>query len=216
MHKHIVFTRPEDGGVSVVGLDYFNPSVVRFWTRPGKLRGVNGNPVFTLPDGGVLTLENGGLVHPDDDLLFADDGSPVCVESTANFVARVLARHVPAGVIHEVIDTRTFLWPSDNMDGDKYFKDAWRHVPGEKRVEVDMPKARILHMNNIRMSRDAELEALDVPFMRAVEAGDITEQQRIAAQKQVLRAIPQTFDLATYTTPEALRAAWPVQLPVQP
>ena len=78
-----------------------------------------------------------------------------------------------------------------------------------------MPKARLLHMAHIRTARDKALLALDLPFMRAVETGNLLEQQRIGAEKQVLRDIPQTFDLSIHPTPEALKAAWPLSLPAR-
>lgn len=79
-------------------------------------------------------------------------------------------------------------------------------------VKVNMPKARVLHMDRIRGPRNEALAKLDVDFMRALEAGDATEQQRVVTQKQILRDIPQTFDLEKHKTPEALRKAWPTEL----
>ena len=96
--------------------------------------------------------------------------------------------------------------------GDCEFFDAWEW-DGRGAV-VNMPKARMMLMDRIRRSRDAELAKLDVPYMRALEAGDATEQQRIAREKQLLRDIPQTFGLGGYATPEALKAAWPDGLDV--
>jgi hypothetical protein len=72
-----------------------------------------------------------------------------------------------------------------------------------------MAKARVIHLAEIRRVRDAELAALDVPFMRAIETGDRDAQAAIAQQKQTLRDIPQTFDLANARTPEQLKALWP-------
>ena len=66
-------------------------------------------------------------------------------------------------------------------------------------------------MDAIRVVRNAELAAKDITFMRAVEAGDASEQARIASEKQVLRDIPQTLDLTT-DTPEELKAIWPIEL----
>ena len=101
-----------------------------------------------------------------------------------------------------------------HIRGDRYFRDAvvWDEVVPNK-CGLDMAKARIIHMSRIRLVRDVELAALDVPFMRAVETGDAVEQQRVAALKTVLRDLPQTFDLSVYTTPETLKAAWPTELP---
>ena len=75
-----------------------------------------------------------------------------------------------------------------------------------------MPKARVVHMDHIREARNVELEKLDVPYMRAVEAADTDEQTNISNQKQTLRDIPQTFDLEGYTTPATLKDAWPDEL----
>jgi len=44
----------------------------------------------------------------------------------------------------------------------------------------------------------------------AIEAGNTSDQTRIAAEKVTLRQIPQTFDLTTDPdTPEQLQAKWP-------
>jgi len=79
-------------------------------------------------------------------------------------------------------------------------------------INVNMNKARAIHLKEIRRVRNEELVALDVPFMRAIEAGDAEAQATIAAKKQALRDIPQTFDL-TARTPQQLKGKWPVELP---
>ena len=81
-------------------------------------------------------------------------------------------------------------------------------------VNVNMTKARAIHLTEIRRVRNAELVAKDVTFMRAVEAGDASAQSTIATEKQVLRDIPQTFDLTT-DTPAQLKALWPAELPAR-
>lgn len=91
---------------------------------------------------------------------------------------------------------------------------AWE-MDTDGRPKVNMPKARLVHMDHIRKARNTELAKLDLTFMRAIEDGDGAEQTRIAAQKQVLRDIPQTFSLSTYKTPGNLKAAWPSELPVR-
>jgi hypothetical protein len=83
-------------------------------------------------------------------------------------------------------------------------------------VNVNMTKARLIHMDRIRVVRNAELAAKDITFMRAVEAGDTDAQSTIATEKQVLRDIPATFDITTdVDTPEKLKARWPTELPVR-
>ena len=75
-----------------------------------------------------------------------------------------------------------------------------------------MNKARVIHMDRIRAVRNAELAAKDITFMRAVESGDTDAQATIGMEKQVLRDIPQTFDLTTRSLAE-LNGKWPKELP---
>ena len=77
--------------------------------------------------------------------------------------------------------------------------------------KVNMAKARGVHMDKIRVVRDAELVKKDLISLRAIEAGDTSAQSTIATQKQTLRDIPQTLDLTT-DTPEKLKAIWPIEL----
>lgn len=81
------------------------------------------------------------------------------------------------------------------------FRGAWIRKPGG--VEVDMPQARALHMDDIRKGRDAKLRELDVEQLRG---------NSVEAQKQALRDLPQTFDLNAAQTPEQLKALWPDEL----
>jgi len=100
----------------------------------------------------------------------------------------------------------------DEIDAptDRTFRGAWECPAGT--IQVNMPKARGIHMDKIRDMRNKELTALDVPFMKALEDGDTDVQATIKAKKQVLRDIPQTFDLTT-DTPEELKEKWPEGLP---
>ena len=83
-------------------------------------------------------------------------------------------------------------------------------------VNVDMTKARAIHLEEIRKVRNVELAAKDVPFMRSVEDADTDAQATIKAEKQALRDIPATFDLTTdVDTPEKLKAKWPTELPAR-
>jgi len=83
-------------------------------------------------------------------------------------------------------------------------------------VNVNMTKARVIHLTEIRRVRNAELEKEDVNMLRAIEAGDASAQSTVAAKKQTLRDIPATFDITTdVDTPEKLKAKWPAELPAR-
>jgi len=88
------------------------------------------------------------------------------------------------------------------------FRNAWRFIAGK--IEVDMPKARLIHMDKIRAERNKKLTQLDKDWMKAMgQGGDAVS---IENERQILRDIPQTFDLEIYPNPTALKAAWPVEL----
>ena len=81
-------------------------------------------------------------------------------------------------------------------------------------INVNMAKARAIHLAEIRRVRNAELAAKDIPWMKAVEDGDTDAQATIKTEKQTLRDIPATFDITTdVDTPEKLKAKWPTELP---
>ena len=83
-------------------------------------------------------------------------------------------------------------------------------------INVNMTKARAIHLAEIRRVRNEELVKEDVTFMRAVEAGDTDAQATIKTKKQTLRDIPATFDITTdVDTPEKLKAKWPTELPAR-
>ena len=116
---------------------------------------------------------------------------------------------LPSPAPHYIVE-RTDLPDGD----DDYFCDAWEWDGTQ--VAVNMPKARVIHMDRIRRVRDKELAKLDVPWMIAVEAGDTATQSTITTQKQTLRNIPATFDLTTdVVTPVQLKARWPSELPAR-
>lgn len=85
----------------------------------------------------------------------------------------------------------------DDIPSDRYFRDAW-----DKYLQVDMTKAREIHMNRIRVQRDKRLVELDKRIY-----GDDYDGER-----NDLRNIPQTFDLSSAGTTEELKAMWPDDL----
>ena len=88
------------------------------------------------------------------------------------------------------------------VPADRTFRGAWS-FNGDA-VEVDMAAARDIHKANLRTERAPRLEALDVEFMQALEAG--TSTTAIATKKQTLRDITDDARIAAATTPDALKA----------
>jgi hypothetical protein len=171
-------------------------------------------------EGDHLLESKGELIRTSDDITTAD-GESIFVDGPIKFMESVIVQHIEAGHLANGAKEGVDYWivdsserPSDHDCSLKCeFLEAWEWDSG---VRVNMPKARGIHMDKIRVVRNAELAAKDISFMRAVEAGDASTQSTIATEKQVLRDIPQTFDLTTDNdTPEELKAKWPAELPAR-
>lgn len=124
-------------------------------------------------------------------------------ETEDELLTRVAVRSIPTGTPFEIVDEPA-------VPTDRTYRNAWEW---KNKIEVNMPKARGIHMDRIRAVRNDKLKEKDTEFMKAFEARDAALQAQIAAEKQVLRDIPQTFDLSIHTNPTALKAAWPTGLP---
>ena len=85
---------------------------------------------------------------------------------------------------------------------DRTFRGAWA-FNGDA-VEIDMTEALAIHKDNLRAERAPRLAALDVAYMKALEAG--TGAAEIAAQKETLRNITDDARLAAANTPDELKA----------
>jgi hypothetical protein len=83
-------------------------------------------------------------------------------------------------------------------------------------VNVNMTKARAIHLEEIRRVRNDELVKEDINLMIANESGTSSEQDAVKAKKQTLRDLPATFDITTdVDTPEKLKGKWPTELPAR-
>ena len=106
-------------------------------------------------------------------------------------------------------DDGSEMYTRDARDG------AWE-IDTDGRPKVNMPKARGVQMDQIRVVRNKELAKEDTNMLKALEAGNTSEQSAVNTKKQTLRDIPQTFDLSTDNdTPAELKIKWPSELPAQ-
>ena len=56
-------------------------------------------------------------------------------------------------------------------------------------IRINIDKAKAIKLDQFRAERAPKLAALDVAFVRALEAGDTAAQSRIVAEKQSLRDV---------------------------
>jgi len=71
-------------------------------------------------------------------------------------------------------------------------------------ITIDIPKAKEIWKNKIRVKRTNALAKLDIDYMRAQEAGSDTTS--IVADKQTLRDLPSQVDTATTT--DEIKVVW--------
>lgn len=71
-------------------------------------------------------------------------------------------------------------------------------------ITIDIPKAKEVWKDKIRLARKPVLEKLDVDFMKAQEEG--TDTTSIVNDKQTLRDLPSQVDTAT--TVDEIKAVW--------
>jgi len=185
--KYIAFMNPLTGGLSYGSPNYNGRS-------PGRPEGLTDDQFCVSFAEKALTKAHIGVLTKELGIVDAFDPR-IETEVLPNIPASFTE-----GVDYHIIDEAAIP--------EELFRDAWEWNGG---ITTNMPKARGMHMDRIRIARNAELAKKDIEFMRAIEAND-GSQTTIAAEKQVLRDIPQTFDLTT-DTPEELNELWPEGLP---
>ena len=127
-------------------------------------------------------------------IIFTNDngGVSVCIPTGELPIEAVQAKDTPKG---SIIVNQSDL-PNQHND----FFDAWELVDGK--VTVNLDKAKEITKKRLRSEREPLLQAQDVAFQRALEAGSDTSA--IVAEKNRLRDVTKLADAET--TLEGLRA----------
>ena len=99
------------------------------------------------------------------------------------------------------IDASTATVPSD-----RHFRGAWS-LSGNV-ISEDMTKAKEIFKDKIREVRAPLLEAEDVVYMKALEAGDSDAQAASVTKKNALRNAPAASAITNAADIAALKAAW--------
>jgi hypothetical protein len=80
--------------------------------------------------------------------------------------------------------------PDAAIPTDRTFRDAWADTTSERIIDIDMAKARDIHLGRIRIKRNAELSKLDIQAIKAQDIGDAETLTQIRVRKQELRDLP--------------------------
>lgn len=130
-------------------------------------------------------------------IVFENDNGCSVIHPSPNWegtIEELAEKDVPAGKNYKVID-------KSSLPTDRHFRNAWKSE--DSKVDVDMVKASVIHLDRIRIARDKKLKELDIETLRGND---------VQAEKQVLRDLPGNFDLSGATTPDALKKLWPKEL----
>lgn len=77
-------------------------------------------------------------------------------------------------------------------------------------IKINLEKAKEVHKNFIRGSRNELFKELDIQFQRALETGEGI--QEIVAKKQILRDYPDRPEIENASTIEELKSCWDEEL----
>ena len=107
-------------------------------------------------------------------------------------------------------DANTIDSASATVPSDRHFRDAWS-LSGTTITE-DLSAAKELFKEQIRTARKPLLEAQDVAYMKALEAGDSSAQTTAVNAKTALRDAPAAAAITNADTIAKLKAAWDTTL----
>lgn len=149
--------------------------------------------IFTRTDGGLTVVVP--CISENDPVGFTE----------AQAVARALSESVPLSA-----KTNARVIENSDVPSDRTFRDAWKDSGSN--IDVDMPKAREIWREKMRLARKPKLEALDVEYQKADEIGDQERKKLIAGLKKLLRDLTDLPAIEAAQTPEELKAIWPEEL----
>lgn len=147
-----------------------------------------------MPLSGLLFLEYNNMSL----ITYPQENGQVAVVSLATGVTieDAISSSIPANTPYKVVESLAI--------DDSYFNAyEFNAVTG---AEVNIEKAKAIHLNKFREARKPKLEALDVQYMRALEVNDSAKAAEIALSKQALRDV--TLTALPDTLPE-IKAVWP-------
>ena len=103
-------------------------------------------------------------------------------------------------------DGNTISASDATVPSDRHFRGAW--TLSGKTISEDLAVAKTMFKDKVREARKPLLEAEDVVYMKALEAGDSSAQSASVAKKKALRDAPAATAIANADTIAKLKAAW--------
>ena len=129
--------------------------------------------LYTRPDDGGVSI----VVAVDKETIEQILG-PLTPEQ---YEAHVRQVSVPAEAVNVKLIT------DEDIPDTREFRNAWVDVTPDTKVNIDLNKAKDLKLSEMRVKRNALLEAQDKAFLIALDKGD--DLEAIRAKKQALRDV---------------------------
>lgn len=86
---------------------------------------------------------------------------------------------------------------------DREFRNAWKDE--NNKIDIDIEKAKNIHIDNLRIKRADLLSKLDIEYIKADENNDITKRNEIIQRKNILRDITKDPRIDAATNIEELK-----------
>jgi hypothetical protein len=141
---------------------------------------------------GIPVLDEEGNPTGKTNTITREEQVPMTIEDIA-------LKDVPEGLPFKIVDS---------LDIDNDYFNAFDYSEGSG-AEVNIDKAKVIHLDKFREARTPKLQKLDVDYMRALEVEDSVKASQIAIAKQELR------DVTKITLPDTLpeiKEVWPTIL----
>ena len=100
------------------------------------------------------------------------------------------------------------LLQRDEIPKSRYFRNQWK-INDDKKIEVDMEKAREHKMAIIRAERNRRLDNSDKLWNMVQDVGSDEDKKRMKGVRQALRDVPQNINLGVVQTAEELEKLEP-------
>lgn len=168
--------------------------------------------IFTRLEKAALDLEAAAAAG----FVLTADGMAWVRELTPDIVAREIREETWAE-IHLFPEKQAWEAPNESPTAHPRFsttlyREAWKLNATKTRVVHDMPKARDLRRDELRLLREPKMLALDIEYTRADARGDRDEKVRVEAKRQALRDVTDDPAIDTASTPEQLSRVLPAAL----
>lgn len=105
-------------------------------------------------------------------------------ESLLNTVELCAELSVPNGAPYRIID-------EEHLPSDRHFRNAWTDEYPTHTVDINIEKAKEIHLENLRFERNQQLQKLDIDYTIAHERGHTDVVEIIKEKKQTLREMPE-------------------------